>query len=141
VLETVTFRVIDALIFGKRQQEPLRQLPPPTDFDPDHRDVWSAAQRQLRGQRTWENTDAPLLEAYVRNVLLARTARVEADRLGLDTTGGQLTAAAKYKLAADCEAAAYRYATALLLTPESRKKHGVNAARNGAEDELKALVG
>lgn len=103
--------------------------------------MWSAAQRQLRGQGTWTNTDAPLLEAYVRNVLLARTARIEAGHYGLETTGGQLMAGAKYKLAADCEAAAYRYATALLLTPESRKKHGVTAAKNGAEDELKALVG
>jgi P27 family predicted phage terminase small subunit len=119
----------------------LRQLPPPKDFNPDHRDVWSAAQRQLRGQQTWTNTDAPLLEAYVRNVLLARAARMEAERVGLETTGGQLTAGAKYKLAADCEAAAYRYATALLLTPESRKKHNVQAAKNGAEDELSALIG
>src|SRR4051794_28900543 len=129
------------LIAGKQAQT-VRQLPPPGDFGPDHRDVWSAAQRQLRGQGTWTNTDAPLLEAYCRNVLLARTARVDAARHGLTIgTLGQLHAAAKLKLAAECEVAAHRYAGALLLTPESRRKHGIKPAGNGAEDELNALLG
>jgi phage terminase small subunit len=121
----------------------MRLLPPPKDFKPDERDVWNAAQKQLRAQGTWTGrSDVPLLEAYCRNVVHARTARTDARQWGLDVgNAGQLIAGAKLKVAADSEAAAHRYATALLLTPESRKRHGVKAIEGGAEDELRALVG
>jgi hypothetical protein len=87
------------------------------------RPLWLAAQKQLRAQATWLNTDGPLLEAYVQCVLTARNARRAGDT----------------KLAGESERDAHRYATALLLTPESRKRHGVKAA-NGAQDELARLV-
>src|SRR3954447_10642985 len=122
----------------------MRQLPPPSDFGHDHRDIWSAAQKQLRAQGTWTKTDAPLLEAYVRNVVLGRTARIEADRWGFEQSNmGQMRASAHLKVAAEAEAAAYRFATALLLTPESRRRHGIKSAPNAkdAEGELNALVG
>jgi phage terminase small subunit len=120
----------------------MRLLPPPKDFEADERDVWNAAQKQLRAQGTWTGrSDVPLLESYCRNVVLARGARVEARTWGLQTSSsGQLLAATKLKVAAECEAAAHKYATALLLTPESRKRHGIKASGNGAEDELAALV-
>ena len=104
----------------------MKQHPPPTDFGPDERDVWTAAQKQLRAQGTWTGrSDGPLLEAYVRNVVAGRAARRE----------GNL------KVAAESERDSHRYATALLLTPESRKRHNVKAAGNDAEDELQALIG
>ncbi len=114
-----------------------RQLPPPADFGPDHRDLWSAAQRQLRLQGTWERTDAPQLEMYVRNLLAARQARADAERMR-DANGLEMRAALKQ--CADAESAALRLATALLLTAEARKRHNVKAGAGGAESELAALI-
>jgi phage terminase small subunit len=109
----------------------MRLLPPPKDFGPDERDVWNAAQRQLRAQDTWTGrSDVPLLEAYCRNAVLARKARMAAKENG---------AADKLKVAADCEAAVHPYGTSLLLTPESRKRHGVKSIAAG-EDELSRLI-
>ena len=44
------------------------------------------------------------------------------------------------KVAEGAEAAALKYATALLLTPESRKRHGVTLP-DGSGDALAALIG
>ena len=123
----------------------MRQLPPPKDFSPDERDVWSAAQRQLRAQGTWTGrSDLPLLESYCRNVVLARTARrAIADMptpLERDTNTGMMAAAGKLKVAESAEAAAHKFATALLLTPEARKRHGIQDIAEGAQRELNALV-
>ena len=109
----------------------MKQNPPPKDFGADERDIWSAAQRQLRLQDTWTGkSDVPLLEAYCRNVVLARNARMAA-KAG---DPGQWL-----KVAGDCEAAAHKFATALLLTPESRKRHGVQSVATGG-DELAGLI-
>jgi hypothetical protein len=108
----------------------MRLLPPPKDFTPDERDVWNAAQRQLRAQDTWTGkSDVPLLEAYARNAVMARTARIAAKN-------GD---AGMAKVAGDCEAAVHKYGTALLLTPESRKRHGVKSIA-AVQDELSRLV-
>ncbi len=120
----------------------MRQLPPPKDFDDDARAVWSAAQRQLRLQGTWTKTDVPLLECYVRSVRLAQRARIAADELPFMRCPGvpQLVPHIEMKVAEGAETAALKYASALLLTPESRKRHGVEIP-TGAVDELQALVG
>jgi hypothetical protein len=53
-----------------------RALICPKGFSDDEADVWYAAQRQMRHQGTWSGkSDIPLLESYVRNVVLARQAR------------------------------------------------------------------
>jgi len=119
----------------------MRQLPPPSQFGPDEKDVWTTAQKQLRAQGTWTGrSDVPLLEAYCRNVVLARTLRDGVTRSQLETSsGGQLLAAGKLKAAQDAEAAAFRYATALILTPEARKRHNIDTGEKAA-DELAALV-
>jgi hypothetical protein len=101
-----------------------RQTQLPADIPDGGRALWLAAQKQLRAQGTWLNTDGPLLESYVQCVLTARSAR-----RGGDT-----------KLAGESERDAHRYANALLLTPESRKRHGVKPANGGGRDELQALV-
>jgi phage terminase small subunit len=116
----------------------MRQLQPPKDFSPDARDIWAAAQRQLRAQGTWERTDAALLEMYCRNVLAARAARADADNLRY---GDAMMMRAALKQAADSEAAALAIARALLLTPEARRRAGVKPpSANGAADELAALI-
>jgi phage terminase small subunit len=115
-----------------------RQLPAPADFGPDARDLWSAAQRQLRLQGTWERTDLPLLEMYVRNLVAARHARERADQL---RDSSQLALREATKQAQDAEAAAFALAKVLLLTPEARKRHGISGPKAGAGSELDALLG
>jgi P27 family predicted phage terminase small subunit len=120
----------------------MRQIPPPKDFDADARAVWSAAQRQLRLQGTWNKTDAPLLEMYVRTVRLAQRARTAAEEWPFmrDANGAVMIGHVEMKVAENAEAAALKYATSLLLTPESRKRHGVTIP-SGATSELEKLVG
>ena len=118
-----------------------RQDAPPIDFDLPARAIWSAAQRQLRLQGTWTKTDIPLLSFYVRNVRLAQRAREAADEFPLqrNNTGGNLIAHVEFTIAEKAEAAALKYAAALLLTAESRKRHGVTVP-SGATSELDALT-
>lgn len=119
-----------------------RQSAPPIDFDLPARAIWSAAQAQLRRQGTWSKTDSPLLAFYVRNVRLAQRAREAADELPFmrSTSGPAMYAHVELKVAQDAEAAALKYAAALLLTAESRKRHGVTVP-SGATSELDSLVG
>ncbi len=120
----------------------MRQIPAPKDFDADARLIWTAAQRQLRLQATWSKTDVPLLEFYVRSVRLAQRARAAAEELPFmrGDAGPTMLAHVELKVAESAEAAALKYATALLLTPESRKRYGVTIP-SGATSELDALVG
>jgi phage terminase small subunit len=117
-----------------------RQDAPPIDFDEHERAIWSAAQRQLRLQRTWTRTDIPLLTFYVRNVRLAQRAREAAVQYPLQRSSNtQLHGHVELTIAEKAEAAALKYASALLLTPESRKRHGVTIP-SGATSELDALT-
>src|SRR4051794_38287146 len=117
-----------------------RQDAPPADFDLPARDIWAAAQRQLRLQGTWTKTDIPLLTFYVRNVRLAQRAREAAETFPLQRNStGTMIGHVEYQVAEKAEAAALKYATSLLLTPESRKRHGVTVP-SGATSELDALV-
>lgn len=117
-----------------------RQDSPPIDFDTAARAVWSAAQRQLRMQGTWTKTDIPLLQFYVRSVRLAQRAREAADELPfVRASGPAMMAHVELKVAEAAEAAALKYASALLLTAESRKRHGVTIPSR-ATNELEALV-
>ena len=119
-----------------------RQDSPPSDFDLPARAIWTAAQRQLRLQGTWSRTDIPLLAFYVRNVRLAQRAREAADEMPFQrsSSGPAMFAHVEFQVAEKAEAAALKYASALLLTPESRKRHGVRIP-SGATSELDALVG
>lgn len=119
----------------------MKQHPPPKDLDPAGRAVWKAAQNQLRTQGTWKRVDAELLATYCRNVALARTARSQAAAEPfVSGSQGQPVAHPGLKVAAEAEAAALRSATALLLTPEARKRHGVGAETvEDALDEILAI--
>jgi P27 family predicted phage terminase small subunit len=118
-----------------------RQTPPPADFDPHARAIWSAAQHQLRAQGTWTRTDVPLLTFYVRNVRLAQRAREAAEEMPFQraSTGPAMYAHVEYQIADKAEAAAMKCATELLLTAASRKRHGISISSN-ATSELDALV-
>jgi hypothetical protein len=116
--------------------------PPPADFDLPARAIWTAAQTQLRLQGTWSKTDIPLLQFYVRSVRLAQRAREAADELPFQRhpNGPAMFAHVEMKVAENAEAAALKYASALLLTAESRKRHGVTVPA-GVTRELDRLVG
>jgi phage terminase small subunit len=120
----------------------MRHIPPPNDFDDDARAVWKAAQTQLRLQGTWSKTDVPLLEMYVRVVRLAQRARAAAEGIAFErsSTGHAMLAHVELKVAEGAEAAALKYAQALLLTPESRKRHNV-VMPTGADEQLAKLIG
>jgi P27 family predicted phage terminase small subunit len=98
----------------------------PDDISEYGQRVYDEARAELESQGTWRDTDAPLLESYVRSLLVARQAR-KAVSASPFTEGsrGQLVAHPGVKIAADAERDAERYARALLLTPEARSRHQV----------------
>ena len=71
---------------------------------------------------------------------LAQRAREAAADYPLQrTSSGTMPGVVEMQLADKAEAAALKYATALLLTPESRKRHGVTIP-SSATSELDALT-
>ncbi len=117
-----------------------RPVPPPEDLGEDARSLWHRVQRQARAQETWQDTDAPLLEAYVRAVFLARQARsAAAGEPFVEGSKGQLVAHPGLKVAAEAERDACRYGTALLLTPEARRRHEIKAPETDAFPFLAAV--
>lgn len=105
-----------------------RGLNAPKGIDDAGRELWASTQRHLRAQETWQDADAPLLESYIRAVCLARTARdIATGQPFVEGSKGQLVAHPGLKVAAEAERDACRYATALLLTPEARKRHDVRS--------------
>lgn len=110
------------------------------DFDDYGQATYRAAREELEAQGTWRDTDAPLLEAYVRSLVLARQARkAVASSPFTEGSRGQLVAHPGVKVASDAERDAERYARALLLTPEARSRHDVKG-RDGDEPFLASLA-
>jgi len=120
-----------------------RPVPPPEDLDEEAKALWRRVQRHLREQGTWADTDAELLESYVRAVMTARAARAAAaDDPFVSGSKGQLVAHPGLKVAADAEAAAHTFARSLLLTPESRRRHEVKppSSSNGSLGFLRPVA-
>lgn len=98
-----------------------RSVSPPPEFSDDAQTLWRACVRQLQEQGTWRPVDGPLLESYVQSVITARAAR----------------RAGQHDMAAAAEDRAAVRASALMLTPESRrhapngKPHRVPNVGNG----------
>jgi hypothetical protein len=82
-----------------------RSVSPPPDLSEDGKVLWRAAVRQLQEQGTWRAVDGPLLESYVQSVLSARAAR----------------RAGQHDIAAVAERDAVERASALMLTPATRR--------------------
>jgi P27 family predicted phage terminase small subunit len=115
-----------------------RPIPAPDDLDAEANVLWRATQRHLRAQGTWQDADAPLLESYVRSVTVARAARLAAKSESfVEGSEGQLVAHPGLSVAAEAERDAARYAQALLLTPEARKRHEIVPR---LEDELGGYI-
>jgi P27 family predicted phage terminase small subunit len=102
------------------------RVPPPGDLDAQSKRLWRKTRKALQAQHTWRDSDDELLARYVRACERARLAR-EAMAGELTATGskGQNVAHPNLKTARDAERDAHDYATALLLTPESRRRHDV----------------
>ena len=120
----------------------VRPVPAPPDFTPELRHLWNRVQRQLRRQATWADTDADVLESYCRAVEVAQRARAEAAVAPLTTDGsrGQLVPHPAHKAAREAASDARAYAAALLLTPASRRRAGIDAAKASPESELAAIL-
>ena len=114
-----------------------RPVPPPPNLADEGRGLWLRAQRHLRAQGTWQDADAPLLESYVRAVETSRTCRVVASgQPFVEGSQGQPVAHPGLKVAAEADRDACRYAAALLLTPEARKRHELEPRPVAAEPFL-----
>lgn len=108
------------------------RCPPPTDLDARSRRLWRTTRTELIEQGTWRDSDAETLGRYVRACERARLAReAMAGELTAKGSKGQDVAHPNLKTARDAERDAHDYATALLLTPESRHRHGVTVPRSG----------
>ena len=102
---------------------------PPGDLDVGSKRFWERTLEHLREQRTWQDSDVPLLERYVRACENARHARAKIPPEGT-TRGsqGQLVEHPAIKTAREAERDAHKYAEALILTPDARRKAAIEAA-------------
>ncbi len=98
--------------------------------------LWIDTVHALRSQGTWRNEDVPLLASYTHSVLTADAARraLEEEGLTTQTADGRAIAHPLVRVAREAEADARAAATALLLTPASRRRAGVDAVPNAIPD-------
>lgn len=102
----------------------------PSDLDANGRELWQTIHDQLKAQGTLAESDAELVEMYVRKLLLAKLSRVEAEKEPfVKGSKGQLVPHPGHRIAADAEKDAVALARALLLTPYARKQAGISAAQ------------
>jgi P27 family predicted phage terminase small subunit len=116
----------------------------PADLDKESKDLWALTKRQLQAQGTWKESDAAVLERYVRALERARIARADlvvpsgkSTAIKLTTTGstGQLVQHPSVKTAREAELDAQKYADSLLLTPDARRRAGLEG-EEGAEGKF-----
>ena len=118
----------------------MKTLSPPPDFSDEARAVWKRAQSELRAQGTWRNVDGALLEAYCRSVVRARVAHAVAQECPFTKgSAGQTVAHPAIRVAREAEADARAAAQALLLSPEMRKRHELDAAPDREEPGFLAV--
>lgn len=119
------------------------------DLDSTAVAVFERARTQLEEQGTWKSADVELLACYARSLQTARMARARIDeRLKAEGefaafysygSARQLTAHPDVTLARQCEGDAERYAASLLLTPQARKRAGIDGVAS-LEDEFAAIL-
>jgi len=107
----------------------------PDALDAEARTLWQDTLRALVAQGTWEDQDTEALLRYVAAVSTARTMRAAATaKPWTEGSTGQLVAHPGFKVAADADRDAARYAADLLLTPAARKRAGVQPATGSSLD-------
>ncbi len=104
--------------------------------------LWLEAVHALKAQGSWRDEDAPLLAQYCRSVLTADQARraLEEEGLTTSTAGGRRVAHPLVRVAREAEADARAAATALLLTPASRRRAGVDAVPDAPPDWMPSVA-
>ncbi len=121
---------------------------PPRDLDETSRALWRLTIEQLEAQGTWESSDVPALERYIRASERARQAREDLPR---DPSTGRVKLTAKgsqhqlvqhpnIKTCREAERDANDYAKELLLTPAARRRAQVEAGGDG-DDPLAGALG
>lgn len=115
---------------------------PPRGLDDRARALWRASRDECIAQGTWRPTDVALLERYVRADARARKMRANVERDGSTVEGsqGQPVQNPDLKTLREAELDAHRYATDLILTPESRRRHGIEAPKP-AGGRLESIIG
>lgn len=115
---------------------PRAKYPPPSDLSDDAKALWRKTQKQLEEQNTWQESDMPALERYVRAMARARLAwegipRDKEGNLNLTARGsqGQLVQHPNVKTTREAERDAQDYARDLLLTPKAREQHQIEKRR------------
>lgn len=93
-------------------------------------------------QGTWRPIDVTLLERFCASEQRAREARARLEESGWTARGsqGQLVQHPDAKTLREAELDAHRYATDLILTPESRRRHSIEVAPPGG-GKLEAILG
>jgi len=118
------------------------KFPPPAALDDQARTLWRRSRDELLELELWRPTDVAALERYVRAEQRAREARARLEKSGWTVPGstGQPVAAPDVRIAREAERDAHDYASALLLTPASRARHGVVAAEEPEHDALAEIA-
>src|SRR3954447_22908411 len=107
----------------------------PNALDDPGRELWADTVRALIAQGTWAGDhDREALHRYVTAVRTAHVMRAAAECQPLvKGSTGQVVAHPGFRVAAEADRDAARYAADLLLTPAARKRAGVVAhASDGA---------
>ena len=119
---------------------------PPADLSAPSKALWTWTIKVLEEQGTWQASDLPALERYIRASERARLAResLPRDKDGrvLLTTKGsqyQLVPHPNIKTCREAERDANDYARELLLTPAARRRAQVEAGGDG-DDPLGAAL-
>jgi phage terminase small subunit len=129
---------------------PARNLrKPPDDLDAESRALWRRTLEQLEAQRTFAESDIPILAMYVRALEVARharariAARVQAGGDDAHFTRGsmrQLVQHPDIKTAREAEHDAAAYAASLLITSRERKRHKIRRPRT-SPSQLELILG
>jgi pyruvate/2-oxoglutarate dehydrogenase complex dihydrolipoamide acyltransferase (E2) component len=96
----------------------------PADFGPDEATIWDEVIAYLEGFKLWNPLFAPLLERYIRRLKRAEDARRRAEEEPVIAgSTGQKKASPFFRIEAEADADAHKYAEALMLTPEMLQRH------------------
>lgn len=104
--------------------------------NPEWVDLWRSTLKILKKQDTWKPELRPQLEAYVNYLRLARNHREQAERNGFTEhpESGRVFAHPGFNLARDAEKEARAVAEVLVLTPASRRAHGIDDDGDGKDE-------
>ena len=107
-----------------------RVTTPPPDLDNASKTFWRRTIGQLKQQGTWQDSDVPTLERYVRACELARRSREHTPDHGTTRgAAGKFVEHPSIRTAREAEPDAHKYAEALLLMPADRRKLGLEKRR------------